>query len=102
MWIEDCHGDTVDVFVIGRSVLTASHAHACNNIRAYPESTLRGRTYVRAMSFSYDATQSITRDLTTRYFNWEGRPRPIRAGLLALDRGRDLHRSGSRALVDCR
>jgi PKD repeat protein len=75
VWIEDCHGDSYDVFAVGRSVLVATHAHYCNNIEAWPQNTASGWSFARAMSFTYEPTQTIAKD-QVNYFNWAGNPAP--------------------------
>ena len=36
-WLNDCHGDTYDVFPVGRALYTVSHAHDCRWIGEFPQ-----------------------------------------------------------------
>ena len=72
-WIEDCHGDTYGSAPIGDVIYTASHAHYCGNIGAFPQP--EPWDYHRGQAFSKSATGIITREQYD-YFNFAGNPRP--------------------------
>ncbi|CAD5991104.1 conserved exported protein of unknown function [Agreia sp. COWG] len=72
-WLEDCHGDTYSVKPIGDVVYTASHAHYCGNIGAFPQTDPWG--FHRALAFSKTATGTLTPD-QHGYPSFTGTPSP--------------------------
>ncbi len=74
-WIEDCHGDTYDTYVLNSVVYAVSHAHFCGNIGGFPQTT--PWTFYRATAFTTKATGTITTNTGgPTYWNWAGNPRP--------------------------
>lgn len=74
IWLEDCHGDTYSVVPLSNVVYTTGHPHFCGNIGGFPETS--PRSYYRTLTFTMNATGTITRNTTGNYFNFEGQPRP--------------------------
>jgi hypothetical protein len=74
VWVEDCHGDTYSVAPATTVVYTTGHPHFCGNIGGYKETS--PRTYYRTLTFTMNATGTITRNSTGNYYNYEGKPRP--------------------------
>jgi len=74
IWLEDCHGDTYSVVPLSNVVYTTGHPHFCGNIGGFPETS--PRSYYRTLTFTMNATGTITRNTTGNYYNFEGNPRP--------------------------
>nr|WP_284288180.1 hypothetical protein [Angustibacter aerolatus] len=73
-WVEDCHGDTYDVFPGPTAVYVAGHPHECANIGAFPETT--PRTHHRMLAFGRDPSGRTALKEQGTYQNWEGTPVP--------------------------
>jgi hypothetical protein len=73
IWVEDCHGDTYSVAPTD-VVYTTGHPHFCGNIGGFKETS--PRSYYRTLTFTMNATGTITRNTTGNYYNYEGKPRP--------------------------
>jgi PKD repeat protein len=77
VWIEDCHGDTYNTFVVDQVVYTASHAHHCANIsggfaQSDPQADWR---YFHDMAWSKSAAHTIKTEYVG-YTNFAGNPAP--------------------------
>ncbi|MHA7304970.1 PKD domain-containing protein [Arthrobacter sp. TMN-49] len=72
-WIQDCHGDTYDVYPDEKAVYAVGHAHYCGNIGGFPQTTPWG--FHRGLAFTKAVTGTITPD-PYGYFNYAGTPRP--------------------------
>ncbi len=74
VWVEDCHGDTLDTYPSGDVMYVASHAHYCANLpEGFPQ-TDPWRVY-RGTAFSTETT-GVLRGEYNNYFNWAGTPSP--------------------------
>jgi hypothetical protein len=76
VWIDDCHGDTYDSFQLGASVYVAGHAHYCNNLNTFPQTTSGAWNFQRLQAFTVDAHQNLGRE-QLGYGNFEGHPAPL-------------------------
>jgi hypothetical protein len=56
LWANNCHGDTYSVFPVRGILYSASHAHDCTAVNAYPETT--PRTYHRLNASTTTADQT--------------------------------------------
>lgn len=72
-WLEDCHGDSYNVFPDGDVVYQAGHAHYCGNVGGFPQPT--NWVYYRGLAFTDDVRGTVGRE-HLGYFNFEGQPRP--------------------------
>jgi PKD repeat protein len=73
-WVEDCHGDSYDVYPSSTAVYVATHAHACEGVNAFPQTdpwTLR-----HGVAFSKAATQTLSATPHGGYYNFKGTPGP--------------------------
>ena len=71
IWLNDCHGDTYDVFPTGQALYSVGHAHDCSAIHSYPETS--PRTWHRALASTTYATG--TNSGPDSYgWNYNGRP----------------------------
>ena len=74
VWVEDCHGDSLDTYPSGGVIYVASHAHYCGNLpEGFPQ-TDPWRPY-RGTAFSTQTT-GVLRGEYLNYFNWAGTPSP--------------------------
>jgi PKD repeat protein len=73
-WLEDCHGDTYSAAPTANVVYTTGHAHYCGNIGGFGETS--PRSYHRTLSFTMNATGTITTNTLPGYTNYAGKPRP--------------------------
>ena len=73
VWIEDCHGDTYDVFSTGTLVYAASHKHYCGNSGGFPETN--PRSYHHSTVTTVSAEGVNTPDIYG-YPDNPGTPRP--------------------------
>lgn len=74
-WIEDCHGDSYDVFPSTDGFLyLAGHPHTCANAAAFPEASPRVNRY--GLAFSQDARHPTVKNAASGYAEWEGTPSP--------------------------
>ena len=74
VWLEDCHGDSYDVFPTSNVVYTVGHAHDCMNIGGFPPTT--PLTYHYGNAFTNFVTGTIARNTLGAYHNWQGTPSP--------------------------
>ena len=74
VWLEDCHGDSYDMFPNNDVVYTVGHTHDCVNIGGFPPTT--PLTYHYANAFTNFATGTIARNTVGAYHNWQGKPSP--------------------------
>jgi len=74
-WLEDCHGDSYDVFGNGQVAYVASHEHACNAVpRGFPQTSPWG--YKRATAFTNYATGTLAHNPIGGYYDFYGTPAP--------------------------
>jgi PKD repeat protein len=57
-WVEDCHGDTYDVFPGPESVYTVSHSHYCGNVNGFPQTDPWSFSY--ALAWTKNATGTVS------------------------------------------
>lgn len=70
-FVNDCHGDTYSVFPVGRVLYSAGHAHNCQWIHQFPDTS--PRILHRALAFTtYPTTTNIGPD--DYGFNYNGLP----------------------------
>lgn len=74
VWLQDCHGDSYDNFPVNGVLYSVSHAHFCGNIGAFPQTT--PWSYYRALAFTTNATQTITKNTLAGYADFAGKPAP--------------------------
>ena len=51
-WLNDCHGDTYDIFPAGQVLYTVSHAHNCSMIGGFPQSNPWSINMRHALAFT--------------------------------------------------
>ncbi len=74
VWVEDCHGDSLDTYPSGDVMYVASHAHYCGNLpNGFPQAE-PWRPY-RGTAFSTKTT-GVLRSEYNGYFNFAGVPAP--------------------------
>lgn len=75
-WLSDCHGDSYSAVPFHGQLFVASHAHSCDNVAGFPQTT--PWTYWRGMAFTTEATQLNRRNTVdpASYTNWGGTPAP--------------------------
>lgn len=76
VWLNSCHGDTYDVFPLGKALYTVGHAHTCETIGAFPEKTPREYHYALAFSKAVTGTNKAEADPLSRFPDFEGVPAP--------------------------
>lgn len=77
-WLQDCHGDTYDVAVIGDIVYSVGHAHYCSNIGGFPDTSPR-KAWYRALAVTKSATGTVAKNGQTSaktYTNFAGKSAP--------------------------
>jgi hypothetical protein len=70
-WLNDCHGDTYDVFAAGQALYSVGHAHDCSAIHSFPDTS--PRTWHRALAFTTYPTGTNTGP-DSYGWNYNGRP----------------------------
>ena len=78
-FINDCHGDTYDVEVIGKIVYTAGHTHYCENLDGVRQGAggVGDYPYYRAIAMTTQPTRTLTWEPDQgRYYNFYGQPAP--------------------------
>ncbi len=70
-WLDDCHGDTYDVFAAGQVLYSVSHAHDCSAIHQFPDTN--PRAWHRALAQTIYPTGTNTGP-DTYGWNYNGRP----------------------------
>ncbi|WP_129338871.1 LamG-like jellyroll fold domain-containing protein [Cellulomonas endophytica] len=73
-WLEDCHGDSYDVFTQGQVTYKAGHPYRCNTIGGVPQNA--DRTNYFGFAFTNFATGTVGRNTQSGYAGFEGRPAP--------------------------
>ncbi len=74
-WVEDCHGDSYDVYPSSDGFLyLAGHPHTCANAAAFPEVSPRLNRY--GLAFSQDARHLTVKNAASGYAEWAGTPSP--------------------------
>jgi len=76
-WVNDCLGDTYDVFPLGQAVYSVAHAHDCSAIDEFPDTSPRSR-WQKAMASPTHPTGMTTRKDA---YGWDYRGLPY-AGLV--------------------
>ncbi len=76
-WIQDCHGDTYDVAPVGDVLYSASHAHDCVNIGAFPDTRATSARY-RSLAVSKEAKGTVvhTDQSESSFPDYQGQPAP--------------------------
>lgn len=74
IWVEDCHGDTYDVFPAQSAVYTVSHSHYCGNVNGFPQTNPWSFSY--ALAWSKEATGTATGPDPYGYPAFPGQPAP--------------------------
>ena len=75
-WLDDCHGDTYSAFSLGGVVYSAGHAHHCQNIGGFPDTSPRVHHYLTAFTKDVTGTVAKNNQSGSGYGNFEGRPAP--------------------------
>jgi len=73
VWVEDCHGDTYQVYPVGDVIYSASHKHYCGNSGGFPQT--EPWTFHRATATTKEAKGTNTPDIYG-YPHHAGQPRP--------------------------
>jgi len=74
-WVEDCHGDTYDVFPVNGVVYAAGHPHYCGSLESgFPQSN--PWTFRRGVAFSDSVNRIAPYGLNLGYFDFGGNPQP--------------------------
>ena len=74
VWVEDCHGDSLDTYPSGDVIYVASHAHYCGNLpNGFPQTD--PWTKYRGTAFT-TRTTGVLREEYLNYFNFAGQPSP--------------------------
>jgi PKD repeat protein len=73
VFLEDCHGDTYDVYPDTDVVYTVGHPHYCGNSDGFPQPTKW--VFWRGMAWSNSVAGTVARE-HMGYYNFEGQPRP--------------------------
>ena len=55
-WVADCKGDHYQAYRVGSVIYSASHAHSCSNMRAFPEVSPRTHHHAHAVSLAATTT----------------------------------------------
>ncbi|SDH23127.1 PKD repeat-containing protein [Microbacterium sp. 77mftsu3.1] len=72
-WIEDCHGDTYDIAIVGKIAYSASHKHYCGNSGGFPQTD--PWSFYHSTAWTTDARGTNTGDIYG-YPDHPGTPRP--------------------------
>ncbi len=73
VFLEDCHGDTYNVYPTDSVIYTAGHAHYCGNVGGFLQPT--NWNFWRGLAWSNSVDGTVSRE-HMGYFNFEGQPRP--------------------------
>jgi large repetitive protein len=73
-WLEDCHGDSYDVYTEGDVTYTVGHPHYCSTVGGYPQYEPWQAYYTNA--YTNFATGPLGRNEYGGYYNFEGTPGP--------------------------
>lgn len=73
-WMEDCHGDTYDVYPSPAAVYTVSHSHYCGNVNGFPQTNPWSFSY--ALAWSKEATGTVAGPDPYGYASFTGQPAP--------------------------
>jgi hypothetical protein len=74
-FINDCHGDTYDLEVIGKIIYTAGHTHYCENLNGVRQGAggVGDYPYYRAIAMTTSRPATLTWEPDQgRYFNFVG------------------------------
>lgn len=74
VWLEDCHGDSYDVYATAETVYSVSHAHYCVGMGAFPQTVVGDNR--RALAFTKAVTGTLANNTASGYKNWVGTPSP--------------------------
>jgi len=74
-WLQDCHGDSYDVFGNGQIAYVTGHEHACNAVPGgFPQTD--PWSYHRAAAFTNYATGTLAHNPIGGYYDFAGTPAP--------------------------
>jgi hypothetical protein len=76
VWLNSCHGDTYDVFPLGRVLYTVGHAHTCETIGGFPDKTPKEYYYALAFSKAVTGANKAESNPLSRFPDFEGVPAP--------------------------
>lgn len=74
-WMQDCHGDSYDVFPAAQTIYVASHSHDCSTIGSFPD-TKPETKFQRATAFTREVTGTLNATKAATYKSWAGQPSP--------------------------
>ncbi len=75
IWMQDCHGDTYQVYAADGLVYDSSHAHSCSTVPGgFPE--VSPRVNHQAIAFTKDVKGKLTKPGGTSYQSFLGQPAP--------------------------
>ena len=74
-YVEDCHGDSYDVWPGADAVFTVSHAHYCGNIGGFPQSDPWSVNMRHALAYTKRSTGTAAHD-PLGYYDYFGTPTP--------------------------
>jgi PKD repeat protein len=74
-YVEDCHGDSYDVWPGAEAFFTVSHDHYCGNIGGFPQSDPWSVNQRHALAYSKRATGTAAHD-PYGYYDYYGTPTP--------------------------
>lgn len=78
-WINDCHGDSYSVAILGDVLYSVGHAHYCENVGGFTQGAggVGAYPYNRAIGVSLKPTGTVTWEPNNgRYANYAGQPSP--------------------------
>ena len=73
-WMEDCHGDSHDVWSAGSSVHVVGHPYNCATLEGFPED--EPRDHRGLISLTNETAQTLTVTAKPGYDAWPGQPAP--------------------------
>ncbi|WP_298459554.1 LamG-like jellyroll fold domain-containing protein [uncultured Cellulomonas sp.] len=73
-WLEDCHGDSYDIYTSGPATYTVGHPHFCSTLGGYPQT--EPWTSYNTNTFTNFETRKLGRNPYSGYFNFQGQPGP--------------------------
>lgn len=77
LWLQDCHGDQYGIAPVGDVIYSVGHAHYCENIGGFPETSPQTISYALAVTKSAVGTVAKNGQTTSKaYTNFAGKPAP--------------------------
>ena len=73
-WMEDCHGDTHDIWSAGSTVHVVGHPYSCATMEGFPEDL--PRDYRGVVSLLNEPVTTLVQTTMPRYDGWPGQPAP--------------------------